>query len=57
MTACGLCGVKAVGVDPVFFIILLFYKKKDKSSKACDFTVDASCSQTSSAVAVEGISM
>lgn len=28
MTAYGLCGVKAVGVDPVFFIILLFYKKK-----------------------------
>lgn len=60
VTAYSLCGVKAVGVDPVFFIILLFYKKKkrkDKSSKACDFTVDASCSQTSSAVAAEGISM
>lgn len=28
VTAYGLCGVKAVGVDPVFFIILLFYKKK-----------------------------
>lgn len=33
------------------------FTKQDISSKACDFTVDASCSQTSSAVAAEGISM
>lgn len=28
VTAYSLCGVKAIGVDPVFFIILLFYKKR-----------------------------